>query len=393
MKCAFVTTYKMPDMKPLSGAAYFISKTLQDLGHTVVFAGGVTTHHSFFFRLRRRLYRILGLGDLRDDRDPKILKSWARQIEAQLEKLEGIDFILSPGTLALAHLKTSLPTVMWSDSTFAAYLNYYPEFRGLSQETLWNGHRTERLALGKATIVAHACDWAAQSSHHDYQISQDKIMVLPFGGNLTIYPTAQEVNGWIATKTRSVCNILYYGSDWKRKGGDLVFETAKLLHDQGFPVKLNIVGPSPYSQDNAPEFVTAYGSLFKGNPQQYETLVGLIRDSHFLFLPSKAEAYGMVFCEASAYGVPSISCQTGGITTAVHDGVNGKLFPVDTQAPEYASYIQTQFNDWDGYLKLCHSSFHDYTTRLNWETSIKKLIDRLQELKSRENKSSLTTAA
>lgn len=44
---------------------------------------------------------------------------------------------------------------------------------------------------------------------------------------------------------------------------------------------------------------------------------------NFLLLPTIAECAGIVFAEASGYGIPSITYDTGGVGTYVIDGING----------------------------------------------------------------------
>ncbi|TSA49979.1 MAG: glycosyltransferase [Sphingobacteriales bacterium] len=39
-------------------------------------------------------------------------------------------------------------------------------------------------------------------------------------------------------------------------------------------------------------------------------------------VPSRAECYGIVFAEASSYGLPSVSTDTGGVSAVVKEGVN-----------------------------------------------------------------------
>ena len=98
-------------------------------------------------------------------------------------------------------------------------------------------------------------------------------------------------------------------------------------------------------------------------------LVDLIAESHFLILPSRAEAFGIVFCEAASFGVPSLATRAGGIPTAVRDGGNGKTFPLGTPPAEYAAFIRQHFADYASYEALARSAFREYETRLNWGVS------------------------
>ena len=76
----------------------------------------------------------------------------------------------------------------------------------------------------------------------------------------------------------------------------------------------------------------------------------------------------MVFCEASAFGVPSITTNTGGVSTYVEDGINGFTLPLIATADKYADKIQELYTNDEGYQKLCISSRKKYEEDLNWDS-------------------------
>jgi glycosyltransferase involved in cell wall biosynthesis len=92
----------------------------------------------------------------------------------------------------------------------------------------------------------------------------------------------------------------------------------------------------------------------------------LFAESHFLLLPSKAEAFGLVLCEAGSFGVPSLATNVGGIPTIINDDVNGRLFPKDGGIEAYCNYICDLFSKYQTYKDLALSSFNEFEARLNW---------------------------
>ena len=96
-------------------------------------------------------------------------------------------------------------------------------------------------------------------------------------------------------------------------------------------------------------------------------------------LPTEFDAFGIVFCEASAYGVPSIAANVGGVSQPVKEGKNGFLLPPNATAEDYADKIKSVFSDKDGYIKLRKSSRREYETRLNWEVWGEKVNKILEE--------------
>ena len=71
-----------------------------------------------------------------------------------------------------------------------------------------------------------------------------------------------------------------------------------------------------------------------------QRLIQLFRGADFLILPTKAEAAGIVFSEASAYGLPSVTYATGGVTDYVRSGVNGVCIDPGGTAADFAAEIQ-----------------------------------------------------
>ena len=86
-------------------------------------------------------------------------------------------------------------------------------------------------------------------------------------------------------------------------------------------------------------------------------------------MPTRAEAFGLIFCEASAFALPSLATAVGGVPAAVVDGRNGKLFPMEAGADAYCSFVQDLFCNYARYRDLAPSSFDEYTIRLNWRSA------------------------
>ena len=94
--------------------------------------------------------------------------------------------------------------------------------------------------------------------------------------------------------------------------------------------------------------------LDKSKPKDLERLCDILYQSHFLILPTEFDALGIVFCEASAYGVPSIAANVGGVSQPVREGKNGFLLPPTATAEDYAEKIKAVFSDKESYIKLLH---------------------------------------
>ena len=201
---------------------------------------------------------------------------------------------------------------------------------------------------------------------------------VPFGANLEHPPSRETV---LARKRSGRCRLLFLGVDWQRKGGEIAFETLMKLEERGVQAELIVVGCTP-PQGFSHERLKVIPYLNKRDEKQRQELEDLFQTSDFLFLPTRSECYGMVFCEASAYGLPVISTDTGGVSGAVRDGENGFLLPPSAGGAEYAELIARVYGDEAGYAELVGSSRAAFEASLNWDSwgrTVKKLMDEMLE--------------
>jgi glycosyltransferase involved in cell wall biosynthesis len=118
---------------------------------------------------------------------------------------------------------------------------------------------------------------------------------------------------------------------------------------------------------------------WSGTPQGKDQLAELLRTSNFLIFPTRAECAGVVFSEASAFGLPIITSDTGGIATYVRQGVNGIRIPLTASAGSYAEHIWRLFHDRAAYGSMALAGWEEYRQRLNWETSVSSLLSFLAQ--------------
>ncbi|BDA72013.1 glycosyl transferase group 1 [Calothrix sp. PCC 7716] len=367
MNLAYVTNYDPLEIKNWSGLSYYIAQTLKQQSIPLEYLGPLkdkfflkamrkSKHHFNDFFYRKRYLK---------DPEPIILKEYAKQVYQKLSEIK-TDIVFSITPNPIAYLECDQPKVFWADSTFAAMLNFYPHYSNLCKETIKHGHLVENLVLQKCQLAIYASEWAARSAIEDYNADPSKVKVVPFGANLENHQSFDEIKDLIESRPSNKCKLLFLGVDWFRKGGDIAFEVTKALNQSGLDTELTIVGCKPIIDEPLPSYVKHLGFISKSTREGQQKISQLLADSHFLILPSRAECFGVVFCEASSFGVPSLATKAGGIPTAVTDNVNGKLFTLDANINEYCKYISDLFINYSEYKKLALSSFHEYKSRLNW---------------------------
>lgn len=380
IRIAYVTNYNTKNLRNWSGSGYYIARSLESQSIFLEYICSLKEKFGLALKAKQYLYNYL-LKNLPNqrylrDRDPIILKHYAQQISSKLSRIKP-DIVFSPGTIPIAYLECKQPIVFWTDCTFSGMIDFYPEFSNLSQETIKNGNVVESLALNRCSLAIYSSDWAAQTAIHDYQISPEKVKVVPFGANIECKRNDSDIRTIVKSRPTNKCQLLFMGVNWYRKGGDIALKVAQELNKKGLETELTIVGCLSQVDEPLPKFVKYMGFISKATQEGQNKINNLLAKSHFLILPSRAECYGIVFCEANSFGVPCLSTNVGGITTVIKDDVNGKTFSTNASIVEYCRYIYDLFEDYSRYKELALSSFSEYQTRLNWSVAgqaVKKLL-------------------
>lgn len=312
--------------------------------------------------------------------DLSVARHQAATVARSIRGREPCDLIFSPGTIPIAFLETEAPTVFWSDATHAALFDFYPEYSNLCLETIQAGHQIEQRAVDRASAILLSSDWAAESVIRDYGATPGKVHVIPFGANLNQAPSPAQVEAAINSRARRACNLLFVGVDWDRKGGPLVLEVTKELNHRGLPTLLTVVGCDPFQDSAPPDFVRCEGFLSKRSGADSRRMEKLLAQSHFLIVPSRAECFGLVYCEANAYGVPCLACSVGGVPTIIRNGLNGRLFSPQEGPEGYAAFIEENFANYSEYVDLAFASAHEFRTRLNWAVTGRQAAQVLRDV-------------
>jgi glycosyltransferase involved in cell wall biosynthesis len=370
MKVLYVTTYDSSDVNQWSGLGYYIRKAIEAQGFDV-HPFHVAGEYSVTARAKRRLYGLAGRGYL-IEREPSLVKKWSRQVE-QAAKSMRPDVIFSPGTTPVAFVNTHHPLVIYGDATFDGLLDVFPWYSNLSNETKKKGRMIEQQAMNNCSLAIFASEWAATTAQDYYKAPN--VSVVPFGANIECARSADEVEGLIESRPSNECRMLFAGVDWKNKGGDYALSVVSELNRRGLKTTLDILGCIPPSEP--PPFAKVHGFVSKRTEEGRRRIDELFARAHFLILPTLADCYGVVFCEASSFGVPSLTNAVAGTTTPVKSGRNGISFSLDAEPGEWCDAILGVLAN---YREFALASFAEYESRLNWNVSGKQLKPLLEKL-------------
>jgi glycosyltransferase involved in cell wall biosynthesis len=158
------------------------------------------------------------------------------------------------------------------------------------------------------------------------------------------------------------------------KGQDVVLESLATLREEFPELRYAIVGVGPDEQrlrSLAAELKVADRTIFAGAltddeiAEAYATAtiyVGLSRVEDVIF----AEGFGISFVEAAASGLPSVAGDSGGVRSAVREGISGIIVPPrDVRVVSRA--IQDLLNNADARRKMGEAARSLVESYYNWD--------------------------
>lgn len=347
------------DVKNWSGSTHNLCLAIKNAGFDVVWIpmrpNSIMLHGWSF------LMRLLYHGRVHIDHTYFFLKLCARSIN--VKKLVNCEYIFFPGYSQVIKFLRPVPenVISFSDSSFNQMIGYY-----WPTPPVWNyrqGIEGERFVNMNSKIIIKSSKWAA-----DF-VSQDtgglrEANILLFGANVTMSSSIRPKQ--IEYRNRTL-NLLFSGVDWVRKGGEVAVDAVRILNEMGFPAKLTIVGIRNLSETiSSKPYVRYEGFLDKSSPSDAEKYRHAFESADFFILPTNAECSCIVSSEASAYGVPILITDTGGMADYVINGVNGYRLSPEATGLDYAKKIIAILRN-NEYESLSRGGINLYKEKLSWD--------------------------
>lgn len=361
MKVGYLSDADPLDRWTWSGTHLSMYRALEAQGLDVVHVGRslVPPPDSLVKRAARRL----GLGPAPTPPEPPVARARRQALAAARELAERpVDVLFAPVASGVApFLETPVPIVYSSDATFRLLRGYYAEVTALPEEVAREHDELESRSIRKARALVYPSAWAAASAVADYGMAAERVHVVALGANLDEVPSAAEA---VARGRGPVCRLLFIGRDWVRKGGALALSALGELRALGVDAELTICGAEP--PGGGGPGVTVFRNLDKKKAADRATLRRLLLESHFLVLPTRADCFSMVSCEAAAHGLPVVITRTGGIPGVIDEGRNGFMVPLEADGAAWARTIAAAYESEERYDALVRSSRAVYDEKLNW---------------------------
>lgn len=372
---AYITETAVNDRHAWSGTAHYVFTALEKEGYKVIPLGPA---RPFLTRVILAGFNQISLKLFKkrfDYRHSSIYsKAFGRLFDRKLKALE-VDLVVVCGATEYgAYLTTSKPIYYVLDRTIGGAIGYHNILKNLWSFSEKQSIATDRLAMQKAKALLFSSEWAAAHAKTIYHTDQKKCFVVPFGANIDILPSREQA---LQAKNQKPWRLLMLATAWKNKGADIAINAVNILHKKGLPVHLTIVGSTP-EEKLEHNFLTIIPFLDKNTQEGKQKIDELYYNSHLFILPTRFDCTPIVFCEASAYGVPVISANTGGVAGHIKEGQNGFLIDYADNGEQYASLIEKIMSNADEYEALRIRARNYFEQYLNW-TAWAKAFRNLEE--------------
>lgn len=224
--------------------------------------------------------------------------------------------------------------------------------------------RVERTTFQRAAFVFTAGAQTAENVIDHYGIARSRVRAIGGGLNFSPMPGLADFH----RETPLERQILFVGTDFHRKGGDVLLEAFALLRERHENIRLVIAGP-PASEIPNVEGVTALGRV-----DDRDSVARLYSQASVFCLPSRHEPYGLAIQEAMAFGIPCVGSRAGAIPTIIDDGVTGIL--VDSESAEELSTALNEILEDESRARVFGRNGREKVeSELTWAAVVDRMLD------------------
>lgn len=380
MRILYITTFKMNDSIASSGTVNAVKKALELAGNEVTVIDNLK--RPVEWEIVAKIASKVTKKNFDIVREPSVLKKFDKEIQKRAAQVE-YDIVFSQSSILCAYYSGEKPIVFYTDATLGGMLNYYWDERKWVKSNLNHAKQVENLAMKNADKIILASQWAVDTAIEFHNANPEKCIAINRGANIIHQLKDSDIEVNVLSRTAMTktgqYKMLFVGRDWERKGGPVALEIVRELNKRGKKTKLVVVGCKPLIDDDRKEYVELVGFLNKDNPEQNQKLQNLYLTSDFYLQPSRQECQGIAYTEASAFGLPAIATNTGGVGDVVTPK-NGILMDFNAEISEYVNSILCYLDNPQKYHDLAFGAFEFYQTTLNWTSVGERLTRELEKV-------------
>lgn len=295
------------------------------------------------------------------------------------EKFDLIDVSVFPyfsclTVKAVSFLKKNPLVFTWHE----VWDDYWYEYLGKKQGFL--GRTIEKIVSKLSGNNIAVSGWT-KDRLEGLGVPEEKIEVIPNGIDLKRISGIEPEGGMISSRLESkIYDIIFAGRLIKEKNVNVLIK-AVALSKADFPgIRCCVVGDGPEKAGlvELAKKIGVYENVEFAGFQEYEALIGKIKASKVLVLPSSREGFGMVVIEAFACGVPVVTVREkyNAAQGLVENGVDGLV--VKSEDKEIAMAVQKIIQKNSDYGKISEAAFRN-AEKYDWNEAVGKLENSYEE--------------
>lgn len=235
----------------------------------------------------------------------------------------------------------------------------YSSYENISNEILEDKKNHQNKNFNNIKGIFTMSKWVADNLSTYTGIPKEKVHWVGGGINLD--------TNLIEEKNKEGNKILFVGRDFKRKGGDLVYNAFIKLKENKKDLELFIAGPKECPIGKITPGVHFLGDISVNKLSEY------FNKCDIFCMPSRFEAYGLVFIEALVYGLPCIGRNEFAMREFIEDGYNGYLINND-DVGELSKKMELLLEDSEIKSNVI-SNREKYIKEYSWDTVAEKIVN------------------
>jgi len=244
----------------------------------------------------------------------------ARRIKSSENSFDVLHFHTQAAAYCSINRMKSVPGIVSIDCTQGlAKLETNSRFK---QATYFPNSVHDGLVFRAAKAIISTSQWAADGVAREYPDCADKLTVMPYPVRLESFDEQ-----WIRERHKrateaeaSPVRVLFIGGDFIRKGGPELLAAWKEGDFQSH-ARLDLVTDWPLAESELPTGVRVLKNIAPFTPEWRD----LWRRADLFVMPTRGEAFGMVYQESAAAGLPAIGSRINAVPEIIEDKITGLL--------------------------------------------------------------------
>lgn len=319
---------------------------------------GIDTSRVNIVRLERPLFIFRAIGRLLAMAGLKFPFSYKNRVQSIIDRND-IDIMHYPlSAIPPEDMELKVKVVL---SIMDLQHEYYPEL--FSAIDLKSRRAIYERSAKRADHIISISGFTSKSIEEKFNITDDKITTVPLAGGLSASP--YRVGGLPKDF------MLLPAADWHHKNHIKLFDTFKLIKNQGFEGKLVLTGFRSSNATALHEHIKALGlgkDIIDLGPVSFDQLAYIFKQARMLIYPTLFEGFGIPALEAMSVGLP-VACSN---TTSLPEIVGNAAETFDPESTdEIAAAIMKVWSDEAYRAKLVERGYKQ-AAKFSWENTAKQ---------------------